>query len=373
MAEAALDISLVREFPLAWTTAELERWMAKLPAQDRAEIIWTAPHLEAALEPLLHGALDAQLIDTATLSYVRVLKGCRRIILRMLTNELPIEPLYQRWLDRIPDLRVFLGSPMSGAHAEKSLRLGIGFSLQYWKRLRELPSEERAEVHQRLIDNELTFPNHEPSDDHLRATLLVSALLEAMARGISAYRGRELARLALRHMVRGLDGLRRQGVEYDDIMAIVGFTKEDWDDTVLDAASTLVLADRYDLVNELQWPLVPIDAATFEAWKKRFLPWLTAPTVPRIRRFQALVSSIAFQPAPFISFVGDSTWYPATGPLIDRAMVLREKPVLATLLIGAQPRLLRIDPADSPPTSDKDVRTRDMLHDWDELLERLAK
>ncbi len=372
MAEPASSLPLVEEFPLAWTTADLERWLAKLPAQERAEIAWTAPGLKAALDPLLTESLEEPVIDAATQSYLRVVSGCRRFMLRILADDVPLAPLYKPWLERIPSLQAFLVSPISGAHAEKSLRAVVGFSLKNWEELRQLYRENKAEIERRLSDLDLEPLNEGPGRDISRATLLVSALLEAMDRGVPAARGRELARLALRHALRAVDGLRRLGATCDEI-ATNELSKEEREDRYLDAAAELVLAGRYDVMSEFGVHPSPITLADLEALQA--LPMLPAapPPAPRIRRSVANIACVAFRPAPAISFEGDFVWYPATEKLVERAVLLREQPVLATIVTGAQPRLLRIDPADKPPTSDESVRTRDMLQDWDELLERLAK
>src|SRR5690349_14090460 len=146
MATPALNLPLVQEFPLVWTTADFERWLASLPAQERAEIAWTAPGLKAALDPLLTESLEESVIDAATQSYLRVMSGCRRFMLRILADDMPLAPLYKPWLDRIPSLRTFLVSPISGAHAEKSLRAVVGVSIKNWEQLRQLHRQNKTEI-----------------------------------------------------------------------------------------------------------------------------------------------------------------------------------------------------------------------------------
>jgi hypothetical protein len=104
---------------------------------------------------------------------------------------------------------------------------------------------------------------------------------------------------------------------------------------------------------------------------------LTAPAAEpaRLYRLTGELAAVRFAPDFAIALYAaeQHRWFPATPELVERALTLRGAPVQILVLGGPTERLLRIDPASDNSAPDAEERTHDMLHDWDELLHRLAR
>ena len=373
VAATASRSALAAELPVVWTTKDLEQWLKTLPASEQAELKWTTPGMRTALGALLTQPLEADVIDAATREIIRVSFGCRRFMNRMLHGRVPLDAIYQMSLERIPDIKSFLESPSSGSHAELALRSVVTVSKDITGLLQQFDEQQKAALEEHISGQELdTLVEQSMAGawvDIARAQALLSALLEAVQQRGSQERGRELSRLALRYLVRGVAGVRREEVWRGDLGP--GEPGQDREDKLLHAAATLVLAGQEDMPRELAWPpLYDTEAAAQSLAESVFVG---VKVTPRVRRLMVNVTGVLLAPTPSILLEGWYSWCAATPELVERALALRGQLVRATVLTGLQARVLRIDLASSPPVSDAATRARDMLHDWGELLERLAR
>ncbi|NUQ08765.1 MAG: hypothetical protein HUU24_06860 [Phycisphaerae bacterium] len=367
MAATATLATLASEMPAAWTTRALEAWLEKLPARERAELIWARPGLTAALDSLLNGPLNADAIDAGVRRYARVSLGCQTILLRALRGDLPLPALRQALLATLPQLKSFFaGEPTAAGQAEQALRAGVAMMhanesvIEQLKGSPEVASIE-AQLPETSLDELVEDLMASPAADGARGLALLAALLEAVERSISIERGRELARLSLIHMVRGVTALRCQGL---DVSIVSDEPPDVQRDRYIDAMARCSLEGSSPFAHELNGLLYPFPIP---------LPVASSPPPPLIQRLVGRVAGAMFLPTPSVCLEGQSWWISATPELVDRALSLREVPVQALVLCGPKERLLRVDPVSEQSMPDSATRTRDMVHDWDELLRRLAQ
>lgn len=363
--------TLAADLPIVWTTRELKDWLERLPALERAELAWTRPQFEAALRRLLEEPLEPAGVDAATCDFLRVSLGCRRFLRRLLQSELPLAAIFEPWRVRLPEIAAFLESSASGEQAELTLQALIAVFRAFEEQLRTREQDNAESISRSLEDQDVSaLPDEQlmtsPMGDITRAHALFAALLEAFERRFAPARGRELARLALRHAVRGVSQLR-----FDIGSSVeVEIPAEPREDRLLHAAALLALAGQANLPSELAG--TPSTAAILRlmAPSVASTPVASAP-LPRLRRVTAKVTAVAWSP-PAIALDGQLCWFSATPEMVERALSLRGELTQAVVL-DPKCRLLRIDPAAGPDIPNAEGRTEAMLQDWGELLHRLAR
>jgi hypothetical protein len=368
MALAVASI-LNAELSIPWTTHDFDRWLERIPARERADVKWARPILESALDALLTQPLETELIDDATRQFVCAGFRFRAVLLRMLSEQLPLAELYEGLLVQIPEVLKAINSAIVEKQAETAIRVVVCISTRFYKVLKDLEFAEREEFVANLMktdcDELAVRVMEEEQAPFYRSQAIVAALLEGARRNTSQARMHELSRLALRHSLRALGVARRAEVIANEDVQRSGLLQKD--DDLLVAAAALAIAGRENLAEELT------AAECLPEWMyaRALIP--QAIPQPQVQRVTGRITGVTLQDPITIGIEGHHMWLPATPEQLERAVSLRSQPVVATILTGPYSRILRLDAVGNAPQSDSASRTRDMFHDWEELLERLAQ
>ncbi|MFO0759477.1 MAG: hypothetical protein U0359_23500 [Byssovorax sp.] len=365
------------------TTQGIERWLEALPARERAEMKWMGPEIKAALAELLQGALTREVLDKATEDFARIIFRRRRLLHRVLHEDFSTVTISKALEMRRAEITHFLGSDVLFSQVNLAAR-AIGRALEVlFASIRTTP-ERQAELERLLeadLDTIIGSLATDPTVGLLRAEVCVIGLFEAFERQGSAERARELGRLALVAAVDAIVDLRAHGIK----IALDASHRAAGDfDMALEVMSRMVLCDPGDANHAGPWiqGKMPQRALSFDASVPP-----AAPDTPRfgkrLQRYEGTIAGIGLDP-PGITLRCADQWlsFSGTPDLVDRAIALRAAPVHVVAIVDTSAplgpwtlgplRLLRIGPADEASTSPA-ARTRDILHDWDELLSRLAR
>lgn len=375
-------MTMSADFSAPLTTSELDRLLDTLPASERAELSWSRPGLRAALDGLLTGPLDREALDSATRSFVRIMLGLKRMILRMAREYPPyfafaIAAAVHKRRDR---LVVFLGSETLVAHVEqaaKAIGAVLGSAKENLPRLLEQIPEDDQKL-DALIDSEL----QSSAASIVYAEVLFAALFEVEDKNGSRERGRELARLALVAAVDGMMALREHGVTL--LVEDTVRPQEDEDELLATMASTALRGTNDEAMRAGQWVRARMP-------EHAFVPTPEPPAVEkshqrtRLTRHVGQVAAVQLVPSPMVGLISDGVYkrLAATPEMVERTWALRGATVEALTLqtsgaaslgmFAVTGRLVRIDPASGEQAPDSATRTHDMIRDWDEVLQRLAQ
>jgi hypothetical protein len=359
------------ELSIPWTMRDFDQWLDRIPARERAEVVWARPAFESALDTLLTQSLDnVDDVDNAVRKFVYASCQFRRVFLRMLSEALPLAVLYEGILAQIPDVLRMIDFPVVKELAETAIRTVVQISIRYGELLQAQDESTRSE----FTSNFMTADLDElaaaalvgENASYIRAQAFVAALVEGSRRNVSQGRIHELSRFALRYSLRALGVARREGIIASDEQ-VYYLGKLQTEDDLLAAATALAIAGKENLATELT------ASEYYPEWMyERALNPQPEPQ-PQVRRVFGRITGVTLRGPLTIGIEGHDVWLPATAEQVERALSMREQFVAATFLTGTHSRLLRLDPTDALDQSDAATRTRDMLHDWDELLERLAR
>jgi hypothetical protein len=355
----ALAFLLPSDLSSAGTDADA--WFASLPAKVRADLTWAPRPIFEALRPLLDGPLEREAVEATCRAALTVYwgnPGVRAMMRAVFVGPFPFAGLRQAFLDELAEIVSFLASPAGARHATMATRVQCALVTFMESVLRDVGPAEReamAQAFEATSTDDLVRGALSPGwGDISYSAVLLMAVMYARHEG-GRERGRELVRRSLAYLVRGAGTLRKEGGFIDVDPGEPDSTR---DDEILDALATLAFGQREGAVERLGLVDPKPEPARFG-----------------LRRVIGHVRRVDFSPRTTV-VLGDekeTVLVQATPELVERAFALRAERVQALIAGGEEPRLVRLDPAGAPVGADDATRAAAMLHDWDELLERLAR
>jgi hypothetical protein len=200
--------------PTPW---ELERCIHRLPAEKRAQLRWGPERFRQILDRLLVGEVTPEVIHQATADCVRVIVESAEEILMALMGVPDDEPFGP---DPTPSLDDRLMTCFQGLPAAAGLEWTLGVLRNFGElhQSNKMSSEEKKAFFGSIDASnveEIEEMVRSPSMAHLRAQIILFALLQAAEQGIAPDRLEQLAGTAHREAARKVELMAAQGIDLD--------------------------------------------------------------------------------------------------------------------------------------------------------------
>lgn len=207
----ALSHSRMEAVPIL--LADMERLVARLPAKQRAALVWSPETARKALLKLHVEPLSREVVAEVGLEVFRSFYQCWPLLAQVLhAPEALRAELSSAWEKKVPILRSVVADPAAADAAEWAFRALSAFfdfvlSVSADQLMEGFPEFDEAELEKVMTED--------GPGCIFRAQVLLMAILEGTDGRVDAERGGELAVLAFMEAAAALNGLAREGVKLD--------------------------------------------------------------------------------------------------------------------------------------------------------------